>query len=165
MIRGHEADFDRRSRRYQEILMEEDKEVLKEATVIGMTTTGAAKYQSVLFEIGPRIVIVEEAAEVLEGHIITSLSQHCQQLILIGDHKQLKPNPTVYKLAKDYNLDLSLFERMINNKIDFECLQLQHRMRPQISGMMRIIYPELKDHPVVENYPNVKGISKNMLCN
>ena len=98
----------------------------------------------------------------MEGHIITSLSNHCHQLILIGDHKQLKPNPTVYKLAKDYNLDLSLFERMINNKVDFKCLELQHRMRPQISELMKIIYPELKDHPVVEDYPNIKGISKNM---
>ena len=30
------------------------------------------------------LVIVEEAAEVLEAHIVTSLSPSCQQLILIG---------------------------------------------------------------------------------
>ena len=29
-------------------------------------------------------VVVEEAAEVLEAHIITSLSESCQHLILIG---------------------------------------------------------------------------------
>lgn len=29
-------------------------------------------------------VIVEEAAEVLEAHIIASLTRHCQHLILIG---------------------------------------------------------------------------------
>ncbi|KAK3095095.1 hypothetical protein FSP39_010254 [Pinctada imbricata] len=161
-IKGTEQALERASSRHQDILMQEDKEVMRRATVIGLTTTAAARYQSVLLEIGPRIIVVEEAAEVLEGHVITNLSPECQHLILIGDHKQLKPNPTVYKLAKNYNLDLSLFERMINNNMDYECLKLQHRMRPQISGMMKIIYPELKDHEVVLKYPNIKGVRANM---
>ena len=55
LIKGHETEFDRRSRANQEILLEEDKQVLREASVIGMTTTGAARYQRVLEEIGPRI--------------------------------------------------------------------------------------------------------------
>lgn len=58
--------------------------------VIGMTTTGAAKYRSVLQELGPRLVIVEEAAQVLEAHTITTLSKACQHLILIGDHQQVR---------------------------------------------------------------------------
>lgn len=37
----------------------------------------------------PRIVIVEEAAEVLEAHTIATLSKACQHLILIGDHQQV----------------------------------------------------------------------------
>lgn len=41
--------------------------------------------QSVLQQVGPEIVIVEEAAEVLEAHIITALSKHCKHLILIGE--------------------------------------------------------------------------------
>jgi hypothetical protein len=32
----------------------------------------------------PFPVIVEEAAEVLESHIITSITQDCQHLVLIG---------------------------------------------------------------------------------
>ena len=62
-----------------------------------------------------RIMIVEEAAEVLEAHIVTSMPQTTQHLILIGDHQQLKPSPTVYELARKYNLDISLFERMVSN--------------------------------------------------
>ena len=42
------------------------------------------RYKSVLRHIAPRIVVVEEAAEVLEAHVVTTLSQHCQHLILIG---------------------------------------------------------------------------------
>lgn len=55
-----------------------------------MTTTGAAKYRSVLQEVMPPVVIVEEAAEVLEAHTITTLSQACKHLILIGDHQQVQ---------------------------------------------------------------------------
>lgn len=69
-------------------------------------------------------MIVEEAAEVLESHIITSLTEHCQHLILIGDHQQLRPPTTVYKLAKDYNLDISLFERLIKNNIKWQYLRV-----------------------------------------
>ena len=76
---------------------------------------GAAKFRNLLQRIQPRITVVEEAAEVLESHIVTSLTPGCQHLILIGDHQQLRPNPTVYKLAKDYSLDVSLFERMVKN--------------------------------------------------
>ena len=64
--------------------MQQEIEALKKAKVIGMTTTGAARLQTVLQEVGPEIVIVEEAAEVLEAHIITALSEHCKHLILIG---------------------------------------------------------------------------------
>ena len=117
--------------------MQEDKEIMRHSTVIGLTTTCAARYQSVLQEIGPRVIVVEEAAEVLEAHIVTTLSRRCEHLILIGDHQQLKPNPTVYKLATKYNLELSLFERMICNKMEFDCLMYQHRMRPTISKMMK----------------------------
>ena len=57
---------------------------MKKAKVIGMTTTGAARLQPVLQQVGPEIVIVEEAAEVLEAHIITALNAQCKHLILIG---------------------------------------------------------------------------------
>ena len=60
-------------------------------------------------------MIVEEAAEVLESHIVTSLTRECEHLILIGDHKQLRPTPNVYDLVKYFNFDVSLFERMIKN--------------------------------------------------
>lgn len=57
-----------------------------------MTTTGAAKFRQTLQEVCPRLVIVEEAAEVLEAHTITTLSRACQHLILIGDHQQVRPD-------------------------------------------------------------------------
>ena len=43
-----------------------------------MTTTGAAKHQTQLQAVSPKIIIVEEAAEVLESHLVTSLTQNCE---------------------------------------------------------------------------------------
>lgn len=68
------------------------------------------------------IVIVEEAAEVFEAHVITSICEGTEHLILIGDHLQLRPNPAVYDLSLNYNLSLSMFERLINNEISYVTL-------------------------------------------
>lgn len=85
-----EQDYQDAAERLAEIRLREDLCVLKDAKVIGMTTTGAAKCRKALQEVSPRLVIVEEAAEVLEAHTITTLSQACQHLILIGDHQQVQ---------------------------------------------------------------------------
>ena len=127
-----------------------------------MTTTFAAKNRRILQRICPKIVLVEEAAEVLEAHIITSMTKECQHLIMIGDHQQLRPNPAVYELAKKYKLDVSLFERMVNAKIPCERLSVQHRMRPEIAALMRHIYEDLENHESVEQYEDIKGMKKNM---
>lgn len=61
--------------------------------IIGATTTGAAKSRAQLNEIGCPVVIAEEAAAVLEAHLVVSIPLHCKHAILIGDHQQLRPNP------------------------------------------------------------------------
>ena len=52
-----------------------------------MTTTGAAKYKKILQKLNSNIMIVEEAAEILESHILTSMTPSIFQMILIGDHQ------------------------------------------------------------------------------
>ncbi|XP_030831537.1 NFX1-type zinc finger-containing protein 1-like [Strongylocentrotus purpuratus] len=141
----------------------EKYQILRQATIIGMTTTGAANHQQVLQRVRPKIVVVEEAAEVLEAHIITALNASCQQLILIGDHQQLRPKPNVYLLAKKYHLDVSLFERLINNEFPYSQLELQHRMRIELSGLMRRhFYDNLRDHETVKRYESVKAVQKDI---
>jgi superfamily I DNA and/or RNA helicase len=110
-----------------------------------MTTTGAAMHQAALRALKPKIVIIEEAAEILEAHLVTSLTPACEHVILIGDHQQLRPNPTVYELATKYNLEISLFERLIKNQYPYKALENQHRMRPEISRtLMPHFYQNLK---------------------
>lgn len=55
------------SKQLRELRLGEDKDILAEATVIGMTTTGAASYRRVLAAVACPIVILEEAAEVSSG--------------------------------------------------------------------------------------------------
>lgn len=69
-------------------------------------------------------MIVEEAAEILEPHIVTALTRDCQHLILIGDHCQLKPSTTVYELGRKYRMDVSLFERLVKNGVGYCTLKV-----------------------------------------
>ena len=161
-LQRKQPDYERALARKFEVMQEEDFHILQSAKIIGMTTTCAAKYRRILQRIRPKIVIVEEAAEVMEAHIITSLTKDCQHLILIGDHKQLRPKPEVYVLAKKYHLDVSLFERMVNVGLQCDTLNVQHRMRPEIAALMKHIYDDLENHKTVEEYEDIKGIKKNM---
>ena len=155
-------EYENICKRSREIRDSEELQVLREAVVIGMTTTGAAKYRTIVEDIQPTIVIVEEAAEVLEAHIITSLTKGTQHLILIGDHKQLRPNPTVYNLAREFHLDVSLFERMVNSGMPCHQLSTQHRMRPEIARLMKFIYDDLQNHESVLKRASVRGVKKNI---
>ncbi|KAJ8358613.1 hypothetical protein SKAU_G00151380, partial [Synaphobranchus kaupii] len=158
-----EQDYQDAAERLAEIRLRQHLCVLREARVIGMTTTGAAKYRQALQEIRPRLIIVEEAAEVLEAHTITTLSRACQHLILIGDHQQLRPSATVYELAKNFNLEVSLFERLVKLDFPFVRLNYQHRMRPEIARLLTPhIYSELENHPSVFEYENIKGLLTNL---
>ena len=147
----------------KEVQFEEEEQVIRQATVVGMTTSGAARYHSVLQRIAPKIVVIEEAAEVMEAHIITSLSHNTKHTILIGDHKQLRPKATVYELAQKYNLEVSLFERMVLNSMDCKRLSIQHRMRPEIATLTKRIYDhEIVDHDSVCNFPPISGLCHNL---
>ncbi|NXY89124.1 ZNFX1 protein, partial [Alcedo cyanopectus] len=156
-ILRHEQQYQAAAERLTELRLQEDLCILREAQVVGMTTTGAAKYRQILQKVEPRIVIIEEAAEVLEAHTITILSKACQHLILIGDHQQLRPSANVYDLAKNFNLEISLFERLLKADFPFVRLKYQHRMRPEIAQLISPhIYQDLENHPSVLKYENIK---------
>lgn len=138
---------------------------INDKRVIGMTTTFAARSTSINKMLKPGIVIVEEASEVLESHVLVSLTRETKQLIMIGDHQQLKPLTNSYELAKNFNFNVSLFERLIRNDFDFITLDVQMRMSTDICDLVRgTIYKSLKDGASVSNYPLVKGMTRNFFC-
>ncbi|GJP50064.1 hypothetical protein CLOM_g9208 [Closterium sp. NIES-68] len=167
-IQAEVESYSRKVRERSELQQVEDLQVLRRAQVVGMTTSGVAKMQRLITALGPRVVIVEEAAEVLEAHILTSLTPQTQHVILIGDHLQLRPKVEVYELSKDshkgFDLDVSLFERLaLSKQIPVFTLATQRRMRPEIADLIRsTIYPDLRDHPFVEGYPDVRGMASNL---
>ena len=52
---------------------ENDVQFLRQARVIGCTTTGAAIHKDLLDAVRPRVLLLEEAAEILETQVIAAL--------------------------------------------------------------------------------------------
>ncbi|KAI5796314.1 DEAD box helicase, partial [Peziza echinospora] len=139
--------------------LERDAYILEGAKVVGMTNTGLAKYRSLIGSIRPRVVMIEEAAESLEGPIITACFPTVEHLILVGDHQQLRPQCNSRELGiAPFNLGISMFERLVNNQIGFDRLKVQFRMRPEIRCLLSPIYDDLTDHKSVLEKPPVEGM-------
>lgn len=56
------------------------------ADVVGNATTALARYVQILRRIGAKVIICEEAAEVLKAHFTPALIPRVEHLIKIGDH-------------------------------------------------------------------------------
>ncbi|KAI1343297.1 P-loop containing nucleoside triphosphate hydrolase protein [Xylariaceae sp. FL0016] len=127
--------------------------------IIGCTTTGLCKYRGLLAALRPRTMLIEEAAETREANILSALYGSLQQLILVGDHKQLAPNCDDPNLAMaPYNLRVSMFERLVNLEVPFTMLNMQRRMLPSIRKVLNAFYEDLQDHPVVTREGGLKPI-------
>lgn len=160
--------YNRCRQRIDQINREKEAFILKGKRIIGCTTTAAAKYNEEIREASPGIVIVEEAGEILEIHILTALSANTKQLVMIGDHKQLRPKVSNYSLTAEkgdgYDLNVSMFERLVVAGMPHTTLNLQHRMRPEISTLVRsLTYPELEDAPGTKQRPSLRGFQDNVI--
>ncbi|CAN9351619.1 unnamed protein product [Alternaria alternata] len=150
------------------LFREKNFHVLGQKRIIGCTTTAAAMYNDDIRKASPGIVLVEEAGEILESHILTALTPTTKQLVLIGDHKQLRPKVNNYALTVErgdgYDLDVSLFERLVLSGVPHTTLRKQHRMRPEISSLVRsLTYPELKDAEKTQGRPDLRGFQSNVI--
>ncbi|KAF8552897.1 hypothetical protein OG21DRAFT_1415208 [Imleria badia] len=142
--------------------------ILRQKRIIACTTTGAAIHTRAIQKVGPKFLLVEEAGEILESHVLTALSRKVDQMILIGDHKQLRPKVNNYQLTVEkgegFELNRSLFERLVLKGYPHETLLTQHRMRPEISAFVReLTYPELIDAPSTKQRPDVRGVHSNVI--
>ena len=150
---------------------ERDRRCLQQASVIGVTTSGLARIMKLLQRLEIKVVLCEEAGEVLEAHTLATFLPSIEHAIFIGDHRQLRPHVQNYELScenyrgKHFSLDVSLFERLVQPPKDgglnfpFSSLEVQRRMRPSISDLIRSTsYAALKDHHYVKTYPEVSGM-------
>ena len=136
-----------------------DAQIIQQKQIVAMTTTGCAKYSTILEQLNFEIIIIEEAAEVLEPHILALLTKKTKRLIMLGDHKQLRPKPYSYEIAKKYNFEISMFERLINNNIKYVSLKYQRRMKPLFSNFVKLIYGKENYIDKVEERENMKGFT------
>jgi helicase required for RNAi-mediated heterochromatin assembly 1 len=133
---------------------ERDAQYLERANIIGMTTTGLSKYRPLISSLKPKIILIEEAAEVIEAPVTAACVESLEHLILIGDHQQLQGHCNVEELgAEPYNLNVSMFERLVHNHIPFKTLLRQRRMDPEFRRLLHPIYPQLQDHQDVVGRP------------
>ena len=158
----------------QKCHQERDLRCLFGAHVIGVTTAGMARNLDLLRRVRAKVVVFEEAGEVLEAHTLTALLPSVEHVILIGDHEQLRPQINKYEFQHDnprgakFSLDISLFERLVHpqsghGKLPCSSLEVQRRMHPSIAELVRsTLYPKLQDYPSVSTYPEVDGMRKRL---
>ena len=135
VIAGIRRKFDEYNFTYQRLVrdlkvarLEKYAYILGSAKLVGLTTTGLSKNRSLLAAIQPRVLLIEEAAETLEGLVTAGCLPSIEHLILVGDHKQLRGHCSVSELAgAPFNLEISMFERLVNNGLPFDMLQEQRR--------------------------------------
>ncbi|KAI9633256.1 uncharacterized protein MKK02DRAFT_29126 [Dioszegia hungarica] len=143
---------------------------LEGVQIVGCTTNGAARLRETIATLSPKVLLVEEAGQALEAHILATLSPSIQHLIQLGDPQQLRCITNCYKLslesrigAAHYRLNESMMERVHAAGYPMTQLLTQRRMRPQISALIRSqIYPNLKDDQRVKVYPKVQGSTKDV---
>lgn len=158
-----------------DIHSETSRRLLQEADVIGITTSGLAGQISLLKHVACKVLICEEAGEIMEPHMISALLPTIQHCIQIGDHEQLRPSVSNYdelSLESDkgklHQLDKSQFERLSVGEshrplMPVAQLNVQRRMRPEVSTLIReTIYEKLVDHPATKILPDVVGLRKNI---
>ncbi|RTE80560.1 hypothetical protein BHE90_004938 [Fusarium euwallaceae] len=158
-----------------EIRGDVDLRCLHMADVVGVTTTGLARNLDLLRKLRCKVMLCEEAGEVLEAHILTALLPSVEHAILIGDHLQLRPQIQNYDLqstnprGRQYSLDMSLFERLVQPphetdlRVPYSVLETQRRMHPLIAELVRAtLYPSLQDAETVQGYPEVVGMRQRL---
>ncbi|KAB8232587.1 P-loop containing nucleoside triphosphate hydrolase protein [Aspergillus alliaceus] len=142
--------------------------ILKSKRIIGCTTTAAAMYTEDIRAVSPGIVLLEEAGEILESHVLAAINSETKQLVLIGDHQQLRPKINNYALSVEkgdgYDLNRSLFERLVLAGYPHSTLAKQHRMCPEISFLVRsLTYPDLEDAPATFSRPAPRGLQDRVI--
>lgn len=162
-------EFNRIQREIEDsIYQTKNSEIFKTKRIIACTTTAAAKYTQALEAAKPGIILVEEAGEILESHVLTAMTRDTKQLVLIGDHKQLRPKVNNYSLTVEkgdgFDLNRSMFERLVIRGYPHTTLSKQHRMCPEISQLIRrLTYPDLLDAEKTLNRPNLRGFQDKVI--
>ncbi|RMX78328.1 hypothetical protein D0869_09171 [Hortaea werneckii] len=169
------TEYNNAKEQQDDIRTETDQRALRQANIIGITTSGLARNLDLLRRVNAKVLVCEEAGEVLESYLLTALLPSVEHAILIGDHQQLRPHVQNYDLSTEsrggaqYALDVSLFERLVQpqdilaHPLPFCRLQVQRRMHPSISQLVQeTLYPNLQNAESVNPIPDVVGMRRRL---
>jgi superfamily I DNA and/or RNA helicase len=139
------------------ITAELNPRVLLQTSIVDVTTSGLARNLKLLCVVNVKLLICEEAGEVLEARMLTAFSPSLEHCILIGDRQQLRPQVQNLDLSSEswsggrFALDVSFFERLgkprdlFAQPLPLSTLEMQRRMYPSISQLVRETrHPRLK---------------------
>ncbi|UKK01092.2 regulator of nonsense transcripts-related protein [Theileria orientalis] len=105
-------------------------------------------------------VIIDECAQSIEASNLIPIGRGCRSLVLIGDHKQLRP--TIISIqASVLGLSKSLLERLIEDNVaPVHLLDVQRRMHPSIAEFPNLHFYEgqIRNQDVNDiNRPQILG--------
>lgn len=112
------------------LITEAELHIINKVSVICCTCAGA--FDRRLRLITFKRILIDEATQATEPECLLPIMKGAQQLILVGDHKQLGP-VVMCKKAALAGYDRSLFERLVSLGNRPYRLNVQYRMHPVIS--------------------------------
>lgn len=95
------------------------------------------------------VVIVDEASQITEPNALVPIVKNSKFVILVGDHKQLRP--TVSEIAKECGLETSLFEKLYTRETE----------NPQCKRIM--LNMQFRMHETLARFPSEKFYESNLL--
>ena len=162
--RRHHASMQLKFEAYDE----GDKMVVRnyKTQVLAMTSSGAARNRRLLSELKPKVLVLEEASELLESHSLVALLRSIELCVSIGDPRQLRPHIGQQILSSehgpDHELNRSLFERL-EDKVPPSRLTVQRRAHPELADIARALdYPFLTDDPTTLDRPMPPAFAKRL---
>ncbi|KAH0487960.1 MAG: hypothetical protein KVP17_003964 [Porospora cf. gigantea B] len=106
------------------------EQALQGADILFCTLSGSGNES--LIGVDFEALIIDEAAQAVELSSLIPLRHQISRMILIGDPRQL-PATVLSNVAKSRKYDRSLFERLMLNGAEVVMMNMQYRMRPEIS--------------------------------
>ena len=145
-----------------QILREQEMvSLLSRLDVLAVTATAASKHKATVARLESKVVLVCQAGQLLEAQVASWMGRRTEHLVLIADHQRLRASVSSCRLAKKYNLEVSLFERLIRNDFPNRLLRHQRRMHPDISCLVEVAHPCLANSPLVHDLEGVRGVPMN----
>lgn len=118
------------AKKYRQLRQGAEKDILEAADVICTTCVGAGDPRLSRFRF--RQLLIDESTQAMEPECFIPIVLGVKQLVLVGDHQQLRP-VVMCKKAASAGLTTSLFERLVKTDMKPVRLNIQYRMHPSLS--------------------------------